>query len=147
MLLGISGSISNEYVKLIIANIMKTILVDAFNTFVVDGKIDKKLWRLLETFPNRKIIVTNANDEEQITLGLTNLPYEMYSLSHKPDKVDPQYFKSLLAHFKLEPVDLIYFEHNESAVKSAESVGIMAYHFDKDSRDMKALSDFLNSNL
>ena len=39
---------------------MKTILVDAVNVFVVDGKIFEPLHELLEKYPNRKIILTNS---------------------------------------------------------------------------------------
>ena len=75
---------------------MKTILVEAVYTFIVDGKINLELKQLLDKFPNEKIILTNANDEEMITYGLVDLPYELYTLKHNPDKTDPNYFKKLL---------------------------------------------------
>jgi hypothetical protein len=78
---------------------MKTILVDAVNTFLVDGKINIEMKAMLDTFPHRKIIVTNANPDEQITYGLINMPYEMFSLSHSPNKPDPLYFKTLLQKY------------------------------------------------
>ena len=41
---------------------MKTILVDAVNTFVIKGDgIFKEMSELLEQYPNRKIILTNAD--------------------------------------------------------------------------------------
>ena len=46
---------------------MKTILVDARNTFVTEDGINKDIQNLLDAFPNQKIIVTNANDEQLIT--------------------------------------------------------------------------------
>ena len=71
---------------------MKTILVDAFNTFVIkDHGIDQDMYKLLETFPNKKIILTNANDEELVKFGLVDLPYEIFSLKHEPNKTDPKY--------------------------------------------------------
>lgn len=104
---------------------MKTILVDAVNTFVIWGKgVYPPMFDLLEKYPNRKIILTNANDEQMVPFGLTNLPYELFTLKHNPDKTDPKYFKEMLAHFNLKTDDVIYFEHNPEAVKSAQSVGI-----------------------
>ena len=98
-------------------------------------------------YPNRKIILTNANDDQMIEFGLTNLPYELFTLKHKPDKVDPKYFKKMLEHFSLKPEDVIYFEHNSDAVKSAQSVGITSYYYDPDKKDLKDLKSFLDKNI
>jgi hypothetical protein len=49
---------------------MNTILVDAWNTFVTEGGVNTAMHQLLETYPQKKIILTNANDEEMQTLGL-----------------------------------------------------------------------------
>lgn len=126
---------------------MKTILVDAVNTFVVDGEIFEPLRDLLEKYPNRKIILTNANDEQLIQFGLQNLPYELFTLKHNPDKIDPEYFNNMLKHFKLESHDVVYFEHNPEAVKSAQSVGIMTYHYDPQKKDLVSLQKFFEKNL
>lgn len=129
---------------------MKTILVDAAFTFTIDTGgtfgIFEELHTLLETFPNRKIVVTNANDEQMVKFGLVDLPYELYSLKHDPDKVDPVYFKKLLEHFGLSSNDVVYFEHDPNAVKSAESVGITSYFYDAEKKDLEALKDFLAKN-
>ena len=127
---------------------MKTILVDAVDTFVVVGKgVYQPMFDLLEKYPNRKIILTNANDEQMMPFSLTNLPYELFTLKHNPDKVDPKYFKEMFKHFNLKPEDVIYFEHNPEAVKSAQSVGIISYYYDPDLKDMSALKEFLDNNL
>lgn len=127
---------------------MKTILVDAVGTFVIEGEgIYKPLHDLLEKYPNMKIIVTNANDEQKIEYGLVNLPYEMFTLNHKPDKTDPIYFQEMFKHFSLKAKDVIYFEHNPEAVKSAESVGITSHHYDENKKDLDSLKSFLDSNL
>ena len=47
---------------------MKTILVDARNTFILKDGINQEMKTLLDTYPNRKIILTNANEEERNTL-------------------------------------------------------------------------------
>lgn len=131
---------------------MKTILVDAVNTTIVkseDGKYQKfdELFNLLETYPNPKIIVTNANDEQIKEFGLDDVPYPVFTMKHNPDKPDPVYFKTLLEQKKLEISNVIYFEHNPDAVASAQSVGITTYHYDKNTKDLLALKSFLDKNL
>lgn len=131
----------------ILNKIMKTILVDAVGTFVVDGKIDEKLYLLLENYSNKKIILTNANDDQLITFGLVDMPYEVFTLKHNPDKVDPVYFQKMLEHFNLKAVDCIYFEHSPVAVESAKTVGINSFHFDETKRDLESLKKFLDENV
>ena len=95
---------------------MKTILVDAVDAFVIEGQgIFRPMHELLETFPNRKIILTGANDEQYKEFGLDKMPYEVFTLKHDPEKTDPKYFKIMLEHFDLKSDDVIYFEHNPEA--------------------------------
>jgi len=77
---------------------------------------------LLDQYPNKKIVVTNANDEQMMTFGLTNLPYELFTLKHNPDKVDPKYFEIMFDKLNLDKDNIIYFEHNIDAVNSAKSL-------------------------
>ncbi len=127
---------------------MKTILVDAINAFVIkDEGIFDEMFKILEEYPNKKIILTGANDEEIIKFGLNDLPYDFFTLKHSPDKIDPTYYQTMLKHFKLEAKDVIYFEHNENAVKSAQSVGIKTFHYDKDKKDLEALKVFIDGEL
>ena len=130
---------------------MKTILVDAVDGFVIEAEsgfqIFKEMHDLLETFPNRKIILTGANDEQFKKFGLDKMPYEVFTLKHNPEKTDPKYFETMLKHFGLNKDDVIYFEHNSEAVKSAESVGIKSYYYDPDKKDLVALKSFLTENL
>lgn len=127
---------------------MKTILVDAVDTFVIEGEgIFKPLFNLLEKYPNKKIILTNADDNQIISFGLVNLPYKLFTLKHNPDKTDPEYFRKMLAYFNLNENDAIYFEHNLNAVKSAESIGITSYHYDENKKDLESLKIFLDQNL
>lgn len=124
---------------------MKTILVDAVNTFVTGGEIFSEMKELLDSYPNRKIILTNANDEQMKEFGLIDLPYELFTLKHNPDKIDPKYFELMLNHFNLKKEDVVYFEHNPDAVKSAQSAGITTLHYDKDKKDLVALKNFLDT--
>lgn len=126
---------------------MKTILVDAVDTFVIEGEgVYKPMFDLLEKYPNKKIILSNANDEEIIPFSLTNLPYELFTLKHNPNKTDSNYFIEMFKHFNLKAGDVIYFEHNPDAVKSAESVGIISYCYDADKKDLVSLKNFLDNN-
>ena len=116
---------------------MKTILVDAINTFVIkDEGIFEAMRALLEQYSNRKIILTNADDEQMKKYGLNEMPYEVFTLKHNPEKTDPRYFEKMLEFFNLNARDVVYFEHNENAVKSAQSVGIKTYHYNKDKKDL-----------
>ena len=129
---------------------MKTILVDAVYTFVVENGgvfgIFEDMRDLLESFPNRKIVLTNASDEKFKAYNFDKVPYEIFTLRHNPDKIDPKYFEIMLEHFGLGKDDVIYFEHDPEAVKSAESVGIVSYHYDPDKKDLGALRVFLEKN-
>jgi HAD superfamily hydrolase (TIGR01509 family) len=126
---------------------MKTILVDAYGTFVLDKiGVNQEMHKLLEQYPNRKIILTNANDEQQVAFGLINLPYQMFTLKHDPDKDDPKYFRTMLQRFNLKPDEVIYFEHSLEAIKSAQSLGIKSYHYDSELQDLQALKEFFDAN-
>ncbi|KKU43336.1 MAG: hypothetical protein UX65_C0017G0001 [Parcubacteria group bacterium GW2011_GWB1_46_8] len=126
---------------------MKTILVDAVNAFVIESegsfKIFKEMHDLLETFPNRKIILTGANDEQFKQFGLNTMPYEVFTLKHNPEKIEPSYYEKMLEHFSLNKNDVVYFEHNQEAVKSAQSVGIKTFYYDNDKKDLEVLRTFL----
>ena len=124
----------------------KTILVDAWNTFVNETGVNKQMQTLLDSYDNVKIIVTNANENERIKLGIVNMPYEVFSLSHSPNKTDPLYFVKFLETYKLKANELLYFEHNEEAVKSAKSMGINTLWLPIES-SLETLKLFLDSNL
>jgi len=130
---------------------MKTILVDAVDAFVVETEngfeIFAEMRDLLDALPNRKIILTGANDEQYKKFGLDKMPYEVFTLKHDPEKTDPKYYKIMLAHFGLSADDVVHFEHNPEAMKSAVSIGIKSYYYDHEKRDLVALKNFLNENL
>lgn len=126
---------------------MKTILVDAWNTSFTAEGIYQEMYEMLESYSNPKIIVTNASDEQLVQFGIDKSPYEVFTLKHNPDKIDPVYFSTLLKKFGLDNKNVLYFEHNLEAVKSAQSVGITTFHYDKDKKDLVALKQFLDDNL
>lgn len=125
----------------------KIILVDAWNTFVTSDGMFQEMKTLLDEYENQKIIVTNANAEQLVQFGIVNMPYEVFTLAHEPDKVDPNYFIKFMKQYSFEPHNLIYFEHNTDAVDSARSLGIVSYHYDKDARDLVQLKEFIDANL
>lgn len=127
---------------------MKTILVDAINAFVIkDEGVFKRMHELLETYPNPKIILTGANDEQMKAFGLNEMPYEVFTLKHNPEKTDPKYYETMLSRLGLSTAEVIYFEHNPEAVESARSAGIMTHYYDKEKRDLDGLKSFLDENL
>lgn len=130
---------------------MKVILVDAVDGFVIerDGvfTIFEEMRTLLESFSNRKIILTGANDEQYKTFGLDKMPYEVFTLKHNPEKTDTKYFAMMLQHFGLDQNEVIYFEHNPDAVKSARRAGITSCHYDPEKKDLAGLKKFLLDNL
>ncbi|MDA9067846.1 hypothetical protein N9K27_03725 [Flavobacteriaceae bacterium] len=125
---------------------MKTILVDAWNTFVKNNTIDSDIYKILESYENQKIILTNANNKELINLGIVNMPYKVFSLSHNPNKDDKLYFIKLIEKYNLIISDLVYIEHNKEAVKSAISLGIKTHHY-KPQESTDELSQFLLKNM
>ncbi len=127
---------------------MKTILVDAIGAFVIKGEgIFQEMHDMLEQYPNKKIILTGANEEQMKKYGLDNMPYEVFTLNHDPEKTDPAYYKTMLEHFSLNVEDVIYFEHGMDAVKSAQSVGIKTHSYDNNEKDLVALKTFIDNNL
>lgn len=127
---------------------MKTILVDAINTLLIKGEwIFNEMYELLQQYPNRKIILTNATSEEIKNSGLDKMPYPLFSLEHNPNKTDLSYYQILVDRLQLNPDELIYFEHNEQAVNNARIKGITTLHYNKDTKDLVELKRFLDDNL
>jgi len=126
---------------------MKTILVDAWNTFVKEEWINLKMQELLDSFSNKKIILTNANEEEKKKFGIVDMPYPVFSLSHNPNKTEDWYYEKMLDFFWLKNEEVVYFEHNKDAIEKAEEIWIKAFYYDKDKKDLPALGKFLEENM
>lgn len=127
---------------------MKYILVDAVHCLISDkGEVFSEMYKLLESYPNKKIALTGANDEEFIKFGLDQLPYEVFTLRHNPEKSSSEYYKIMLMNYKLTKDEVVYFEHNPNAVESAKSLGIVTYYYDNKKKDLDSLKKFLDSNL
>lgn len=127
---------------------MKTILVDAIHTFVIKWEwIFAEMHKLLETYTNPKIILTNADDEQMNKFGLHNMPYPVFTLKHNPDKVESIYYETMLEKYSQSIDNVIYFEHWLEAVKSAKSIWIKTFHYDAKTKDLVKLKEFIDSNL
>jgi HAD superfamily hydrolase (TIGR01509 family) len=126
---------------------MKTILVDLVHVFVTKEGINQEMYEMLEEFPNPKILLTGAYGDMIEKYGLDKMPYEVFSLKGNPPKSNPEYFRIMLKHFNLTPDDVVYFEHNEGAMKGAESAGIKTYFYDRVENDVPALKEFLLSHI
>lgn len=125
---------------------MKTILVDGISGLILkDGTLQNEMYELLESYPNPKLVLTGANDEQWKQFNLDISPYEVFTLKHDPEKTDPKYFKILLDKYNLTPEDVVYFEHSPEAARSAESAGIPTYFYDDSKQDIPALKAFLDS--
>ena len=127
---------------------MKTILVDAIDGLILkDGTVFHGMHELLESYPNPKLVLTGANDEQWEQFNLDISPYEVFTLKHNPDKTDPKYFEILLNQYSLRPDDVVYFEHNAEATGVATTLGIASYHYDHTKQDLLALKRFLDSSV
>ena len=127
---------------------MKTIFVDAINGLILeDGTVFREMQELFDSYPNRKIVLTGANDEQFKKFNLYKSPYGVFTLKHDPEKTDVRYWQILLESYNLKPEDTIYFEHNKQAAETAQSVGIPTYFYDHTKEDLVALKKFVDENL
>ncbi len=127
---------------------MKTILVDALGVYVIKGEgVHEPLHDLLELYPNKKIVLTLASEEKMKEFGLDVLQYEVFTTSFDPMKINPQYYKLVLEKYGLIADEVVYFEHDKEAVKSAKSVGITTHFYDGNKKDLESLKRFLDSSL
>jgi FMN phosphatase YigB (HAD superfamily) len=127
---------------------MKTILVDGISGLILkDGSLQKEMYELLETYPNPKLVLTGADDDQWKQFNLDISPYEVFTLKHDPEKTDPEYFHILLNKYNLSPDEVAYFEHNREATNTATSLGINTYYYDDSRQDISALKRFLDSAL
>ena len=113
-------------------NKKKVILVDAYHCLFTENGINKEMQEILDSFPNRKIVLTNANDKRITELGINKSPYEVFTLSHNPNKTNGGYYEKMLEYFNLHPSDCVYIEHNKDAITQAEKVGMRSFHYEND---------------
>ena len=123
----------------------KIVLVVAVHCLVdEEGNVNEKLKNYLDSLKNKKIILTNAPKEKEKIFFKNIKSYEIFTLENNPNKKDPEYYKKFLEKFKLSSKDVVYLEHDEESVKSAESVGIKTILY-KD--NLEKIKDFINKNI
>lgn len=126
---------------------MKTILVDGISGLILkDGTLFQGMYELLEQYPNPKLVLTGANDEQWKQFNLDISPYEVFTLKHNPEKTDVKYYEILLNKYDLKAEDVIFFEHNSDAAKTAELAGIKTYFYDHTKKDLAELKRFIDSS-
>lgn len=125
----------------------KVILVDTWHVFITEDGINKDIENILNSFANKKILLTNSSKEQNEEHGIINMSYEVFTLSHNPGKSDPEYYKIMLEKFDLKANKVIYFEHGKDAVKAAQSLGIKTYWYDKNKKDIGSLREFIENNI
>ena len=73
---------------------MKTILIDAKHCLIIEKEnkyeIFRDMYKLLETYLNKKIILTNASYDGGKLYDLNRIPYEIFTLKNNPNKKDPE---------------------------------------------------------
>ena len=127
---------------------MKTILVDTIHTYFKIGEgVQWDLHELLESYPNEKIAVTGANDEQIRQFQLANIPYPLFTLEHNPEKSSPKYFQTLSEIYGIDTTNFVYFDHDPKAVETAQSMGIPSFQFNPQTRNLNELKDFLDQNI
>lgn len=127
---------------------MKTILVDARKVFITAEWVNQDLKSFLDSLENPKIILTNANEEERTKIWIINMPYDVFSLSHNPDKTNPIYYQKMLEKYWLKADEVVYFESNPDAVKTAKSLWINTYRYDIiEKKDIEWIKKFINNNI
>jgi leucyl-tRNA synthetase len=123
----------------------KVILVDAVFCLVDEkGNVNKKLKKYLDSLPNKKIVLTNAPLEKYEMYFRNIQDYEIFTLQHKPNKKNNDYYKIFLEKNNLKSEDVLYFEHDEESMKSAESIEIRTFHYKDNFENIK---EFIENNL
>ena len=130
----------------------KVILIDAIGClFDKDKKVNEELYESLEKLPNRKIVLTQLNKEEVKDLAL-KISYEIFTLENKVKKSDEKYYTELLKKYKLNPKDIVCFEHETENVNIAKKVGIHTErytslsNFEKDLENNLIISEIIEES-
>ncbi len=126
---------------------IKAILVDAINClFNKDRELNEELLNILKSYNTKLIIVTNADlkdPKNNPIIELKKQNIDIFSLKGNPEKTSPEYFKEFLKKHKLQPEDIIYFDHKEENIKSAKSIGIISELY----KNNKEAKEFVENNL
>ncbi len=106
-------------------------------------KINEELLHILNSINVRKILIVNGYTEKAREL-LKNTNFEIFSLEKEGIKKENQdYFKKLMKEFNLSSEELLYFDHAEENINSAEKLGITSELY----KNNKIIKKFIEDNL
>ena len=123
---------------------IRTILVDGLGCiYDEDFKINEKLANIINKFNAKKILVVSGSREKGRKASEEYLS-DAFSLEEKGVKKDnPEFFRVLLKKYNLKPEEVVYFDHAEANIKSAESLRIKSKIY----KDDASVEKFIQDNL
>ncbi len=123
----------------------RILLVDGMHClYDKDFKINTKLLDALQKFDAKKILVVNGYREKAEEL-LKDYNYEIFSLDGKIMKNNKRFFEKLFEKYKFDKGDILYFDHDEASIETAEEFGIKnALLYDG---KVKKVEKFVKNNL
>lgn len=127
----------------------RTILVDGMFCIYNDNfEVNNEILEIVNSINTKKILVINGFREKGEKL-LKKYGFSAFSMEEEGIKKDnPKFFDTLLKKFKLKPEEVIYFDHDKDNVKTAQSLGILSNHYNKDeTKIIDKLKEFVNDNL
>ncbi|MDP2103933.1 MAG: alanine--tRNA ligase-related protein, partial [Candidatus Gracilibacteria bacterium] len=121
---------NNVFMEFNRTKVNKTILIDGmYCLFDKDFKLNEEVYNKIISFGEKVIIITNAPiikmKEIQEQTGFEVITYE-----NNPPKINPEYFKKMLAENKLKAEDCIYIDHLQENLSSAKQLGITGELFE-----------------
>jgi leucyl-tRNA synthetase/ADP-ribose pyrophosphatase YjhB (NUDIX family) len=136
-----------EYVKL---ENVDTILIDAvfclINKTESGMSLNQELFDYLERLPQRKIVVTNAKDQNLVTIKqLVGDKFEVFSLRFDPEKTDPKFYETMIKNLSIDTSSTIYFDHNTDNLKSAKSNGIHCFQYTSNQQAISTLKTLFDT--
>ena len=123
----------------------RVLLIDGMHCLYDENfNINKKLFDALQNFNCRKIIVVN-NFKEKAEALLKEYGYEIFSFNGKILKNKKEFFEKLMEKYKIEKDEIIYFDHDDENVDTAEEAGIKnALVYDG---KIKKIQDFVKNKI
>lgn len=124
---------------------VSTIFLDGMGCIYDDHfQINNELLRLVQSFQLKVILVVNGYKEKAETL-VREYGWDVFSCNGTIKKEEEKFFTQCLAHYSLQPGEVIYIDHLDANVQGAQKAGIkkrLLY-----SGKVSVVSDFVENNL